>query len=145
MIARVWRGATRLKDADRYHEHLLATGVRDYRATPRNRGVYVLRRSHAGAAEFVIVTFWDSMDAVRHFAGPDPERAVYYPEDALFLLTMEPNVAHYEVLPEQPVGAKPKRVESGLAMDFAGALAGVTFHASGVPPAAGWTASLGAR
>lgn len=100
MIARIWRGVTRLKDADRYYAYLLETGVRDYRAVPGNRGVHVLRRVHAGAAEFVIVTFWDSMAAIRRFAGADPEQAVYYPKDAVFLLTMETRVSHFEVLSE---------------------------------------------
>lgn len=129
MIARIWRGATRLKDAERYHAYLLETGVRDYRATPGNRGVHVLRRAHAGAAEFIIVTFWDSMDAIRRFAGPDVERAVYYPEDAVYLLTMERAVAHYEVLPESAGQPFPAAALSGLAMDFSGALAGSTCRA----------------
>jgi len=44
------------------------------------------------------VTMWESMDAVRAFAGDDPERAVYYPEDDEYLLEREPTVSHYEVL-----------------------------------------------
>jgi hypothetical protein len=41
---------------------------------------------------------WDSFDAVRRFAGDDIERAVYYPEDKEYLLSLEPNVEHYDVL-----------------------------------------------
>jgi hypothetical protein len=41
---------------------------------------------------------WDSLDAIRAFAGPDVERAKYYPEDEAFLLELEPTVMHYEVL-----------------------------------------------
>jgi hypothetical protein len=44
------------------------------------------------------VSLWESVDAIRKFAGPDIERAVYYPEDKEFLLELEPNVTHYEVL-----------------------------------------------
>ena len=44
MIARHWHGRVRAADADTYHTYLLRTGVPDLRATPGNRGVYVLRR-----------------------------------------------------------------------------------------------------
>ena len=50
-----------------------------------------------GAAEFSLLTLWDSMDAIRRFAGDEPERAKYYPEDPSFLLEMPPYVDHYEV------------------------------------------------
>jgi hypothetical protein len=46
----------------------------------------------------VLITWWDDYDAIKSFAGPDPERAVYYPEDDDFLLEKEPNVTHYEVV-----------------------------------------------
>jgi len=72
--------------------------VEGYRATKGNRGVFVLRRLEGERAEFLLVTLWDSFDAIRAFAGPDPERAVYYPADKDFLLKLEPTVAHYEVL-----------------------------------------------
>ena len=50
-------------------------------------------------AEYVLITLWDDMDAVRWFAGPDPEKAVYYPEDDRYFAEEErrPTVAHYEV------------------------------------------------
>ena len=98
MIARAWHGTTRATDAEAYAEFLNRTGVKDYRATPGNRGVYVLRRVSGDRAHFLLLTLWDSLDAVRKFAGPDAEKAVYYPEDQQFLLAMEPHVTHYEVL-----------------------------------------------
>ncbi len=79
-------------------EFLKESGLKDYRATPGNRGVYVLRRIEGGRADFVLISLWESMEAVRRFAGPDVERAVYYPRDKDFLLEFEPKVAHYEVL-----------------------------------------------
>jgi len=54
--------------------------------------------STAKRAEFLFVSLWESVDAICKFAGPDIERAVYYPEDKEFLLELEPNVTHYEVL-----------------------------------------------
>ena len=100
MIARLWRGRTRADQGEAYREYLFATGVRSCRKTPGNRGVYVLRRVHEGVAEFVFISLWESREAIRAFAGENLERAVYFPEDARFLLEMEPNVTHFEVFAE---------------------------------------------
>jgi heme-degrading monooxygenase HmoA len=97
MIARVWRGITEADKADEYLDYLRATGVEATRGTPGNRGVRILRRVGEGRAEFVFTSFWDSLDAIRAFAGRDIERAVYYPKDTEYLLELEPTVAHYEV------------------------------------------------
>lgn len=98
MIARTWHGRVRATDADAYHAYLLSTGVADLRATPGNRGVYVLRRIEGEEAHFVLMSLWDSRDAIRAFAGEDIERARYYPEDATYLLELEPTVTHYDVM-----------------------------------------------
>lgn len=100
MIARSWRGATRAADADAYLEYLHATGLSEYRSTPGNRGVIALRRTVDGKAEFLLVSFWESMDAVRGFAGDDVERAVFYPEDDRFLVERDLHVTHYDVVYE---------------------------------------------
>lgn len=57
----------------------------------------ILSRIVDDRAEFVFTSRWDSWEAIRRFAGPEPEKAVYYPEDKAFLLALEPRVAHYEV------------------------------------------------
>ena len=98
MIARTWRGLTRAADKDTYYEYLRKTGLPGYRATKGNQGVWVLRRVADGKAEFLLISLWESWDAIKAFAGPDFERAVYYPEDRKFLLELEPHVRHYEVL-----------------------------------------------
>jgi heme-degrading monooxygenase HmoA len=98
MIARTWHGVVLTEDADAYHAYLLRTGVPDYRTTPGNEGVYVLRRAEGERTHFLLLTFWASWDAVRAFAGDDVERARYYPEDRRYLLELEPTVTHYEVL-----------------------------------------------
>lgn len=98
MIARTWRGWTRAEDAERYLEYLHQTGLAAYQATPGNRGVTALRRIEDGRAEFLLVTLWDSMEAVRGFAGADPDRAVFYPEDDRFLVARDEHVTHYEVI-----------------------------------------------
>jgi heme-degrading monooxygenase HmoA len=102
MIARIWRGRTRAADAEAYTAFLERTGLADYRATPGNAGALVLRRLEDDTAEFVLVSFWRDIDSIRSFAGPDPERAFYYPEDDAFLLGKEPHVKHYEVAGGDP-------------------------------------------
>ena len=98
MIARTWHGRVPAAKADAYHEYLLRTGVADYARTAGNRGVYVLRRREGEVADFLLITHWDSVEAIKGFAGEDYERARYYPEDDDFLLEREPFVTHYEVL-----------------------------------------------
>jgi heme-degrading monooxygenase HmoA len=102
MIARIWRGVTPAAKADEYLKFLERVAVKDYSEVPGNRGVHFLRRFKGDQAEFVLITFWDSFDAIRQFAGPDYEKAVYYPEDPDFLLVMEPNVTHYDLFSYQP-------------------------------------------
>ena len=81
MIARTWRGSTSAEDADRYLAYLNETGLKEYWATPGNRGVLGFRRIVDGRAEFLLVTLWETAEAVRAFAGDEPEKAVFYPED----------------------------------------------------------------
>jgi heme-degrading monooxygenase HmoA len=106
MVVRIWHGVTAAAKADEYLDYLRATGVPDYRGTEGNRGVYVLRRIEDDRAHFLTVSFWESIEAIKRFAGSNPERARYYPEDEVFLLDFEPTVEHYKVLsgPRRPPG-----------------------------------------
>ena len=98
MIARVWHGRTRAADAKVYAEYLYRSGIPDYRRTPGNQGAWVLRRLEGDVAHFITLTFWESRDAIKAFAGADIEVARYYPEDKRYLLEFEPTVTHYDVL-----------------------------------------------
>ena len=98
MIARTWSGAVRAADADAYLDYLDAVGTPGYTAVPGNRGVLTLRRLVGDRAEFLMVSFWESEDAIRAFAGPDLTRAVFYPEDERFLVARDEHVTHYEVV-----------------------------------------------
>jgi heme-degrading monooxygenase HmoA len=98
LIARVWHGVTPTAKADAYTGYLERTGARACRATPGNRGVYVLRRTQGDETEFTFISLWESFDAIRHFAGDDYEKAHYYPEDSDYLLDLEPFVLHYDVV-----------------------------------------------
>jgi len=97
MIARQWHGAVLVERADAYLRYLEETGIPDSKATPGNRGVFVLTRREGKVAHFVFLSLWESLDAIRAFAGDDVEKARYYPEDRDFLLELEPTVTHYEV------------------------------------------------
>ncbi len=98
MIVRIWHGVTPESKADAYLNYLKATGLKEYRATEGNRGVQFLRKISAGRAEFLTVSYWESYDAIRKFAGEDIDQPVYFPEDKEYLLEFEPKVVHYEVL-----------------------------------------------
>jgi heme-degrading monooxygenase HmoA len=98
MIARTWRGATKAQDGEAYLEYLHRTGFAEYRKTPGNRGVLGLRRIVNDRAEFLLVSLWESEEAIRQFAGSDIEKAVFYPEDERFLVDRDNHVSHYEVV-----------------------------------------------
>jgi heme-degrading monooxygenase HmoA len=98
MIARTWRGATRAEDAEAYLDYLHVTGLAEYRKIEGNRGVLALRRIRDRQAEFLLVSLWESEQAIRQFAGADIDRAVFYPEDERFLVERDNHVNQYEVV-----------------------------------------------
>jgi heme-degrading monooxygenase HmoA len=73
------------------------TGIPGYAGTPGNRGAWMLRRDSDDRTEFFMFTLWDSIEAIRAFAGEDYERAVFYPEDDRYLIEREEISTHYEV------------------------------------------------
>ena len=101
MIARIWNGAVRQEDGDAYAAYIGETGLAGYLATPGNRGAWLLRRDDGDRTEFVTFTLWDSLDAIRAFAGDDVETAVYYPEDDRYLVERDLTVKHYDVTTEE--------------------------------------------
>jgi len=107
MIARIWQGRTHPGMGKSYLAYLLETGVKEYRATEGFRDLIMLTRDIGDITEYVLITFWESMEAVRLFAGPEPERAVYYPEDDRYFPEEErrPYVPHYEVCEARAVGS----------------------------------------
>src|SRR5436190_13677235 len=97
MIARIWRGVVQTTDADEYADYINETGFAEYGRTPGNRGAYLLRRDADGTTEFLTLSLWDGVEAIRAFAGDDIEAAVLYPEDERYLVGGESSIAHYEV------------------------------------------------
>jgi heme-degrading monooxygenase HmoA len=98
MIARIWRGITPAERADDYVASLEGNLLRDCASTPGNRGISVLRRAQGEQCEIVLISLWDSLEAMRAYAGQNPERSVYYPEDEAYLLELEPLVRLYDVV-----------------------------------------------
>ena len=97
MIARIWKGAVRRPDGDDYARYMRETGLAAYARTPGNQGVWMLRRDVGERTEFVMFTLWDSLEAVRAFAGDDYETAVFYPEDERLLVERDLTATHYQV------------------------------------------------
>jgi heme-degrading monooxygenase HmoA len=98
VIARLWRGAAAdRRNAQAYVRHLRADVVPELAAIPGYREVRLLRREEGGRTEFLVMTLWDSMDAIRRFAGENPERAVVEPEARAVLADYDDFVRHYEV------------------------------------------------
>ena len=97
MIARVWRGSTLPVNAERYVAHLREKTFPGLRAIRGHRGAYVLRRPAAGSVDFTVVTLWDSLDAIRQFAGGDPEAAVVPDEARMLLASYDERALHWEV------------------------------------------------
>ena len=98
MIARIWRGVVRLEDAEEYGDYIRETGFTAYGETAGNRGAWMLRRDEDDRTEFLTFSLWDSVEAVKAFAGDDIEAAVYYPEDERYLIERDATVKHYEVV-----------------------------------------------
>jgi heme-degrading monooxygenase HmoA len=97
MIVRIWRGWTRPEDAEAYASYIEETGIAAYRATPGNQRAYLMSRRDGDGTEFLTISFWDSEESIRQFAGEDIEAAVFYPEDDRFLVDRETFVRHYQV------------------------------------------------
>ncbi len=97
MITRIWRGWTRSEDTDAYAEYIIRTGIAEYKATPGNRGAYLISRPDGERTEFLTVSFWDDHESIAAFAGEDIDQAVFYPEDDAFLIDRETTVKHFQV------------------------------------------------
>jgi hypothetical protein len=97
MILRTWRGWTGSKDTEAYADYILGTGIAEYKATPGNRGAYIVSRPDGDRTEFLTISLWDGLESIAGFAGDDIEQAVFYPEDDEFLVDRETTVSHFVV------------------------------------------------
>ena len=100
MIVRMWHGMVKASKADKYAEFMKERAVPDYSSVDGLKKLLFLRNVESDVAHFLLVTYWDSMEAVKKFAGERPEKAKYYPEDDDFLLEKEETSALYDVFYE---------------------------------------------
>ena len=97
MIARVWWGWTNAENADAYEKLLKEVVYPGLRDLDGYRGGYILRQEGQEEVEFVTVNLFESLEAVKAFAGTDYEAPVFEPEARRLLSRVEPIARHYEV------------------------------------------------
>jgi heme-degrading monooxygenase HmoA len=98
-ILRKWSARIRTADEEEYVAYIAQTGLEEYGKTPGNLGFQMLMRTLGdGVSEVTTLSWWRDMEAVRGFAGDNPEVAVYYPEDDRFLLDRPEFVEHHRVV-----------------------------------------------
>ena len=97
MIARHWRGWTKLENEESYESLLKTKVLPQLREIPGYGGGYLLRSDGAEESEFVVINLFDSLEAVREFAGPNYSVPVFEPEAKALLSRFEPEANHYEV------------------------------------------------
>lgn len=112
MIARTWRASADRERRDAYPEHFRCRVVPELRAVAGFLGADLLSRDSADTVEFTVVTRWESMDAIRRFAGDDPERAVVDPEAAAVLRRFDRRVTHDEIVEQvEPQAPRPSAID----------------------------------
>jgi hypothetical protein len=97
MIARTWRGFATPANADAYENFLKQHIFPQLRAIKGHRGVELLRRDLPHESEFLVINYFDSIEAVKRFAGEDYTVPVFEPEARLLLSRIENEAYHYEV------------------------------------------------
>jgi heme-degrading monooxygenase HmoA len=98
VVARMWHGRTLTSKADEYYVYLKQAGIDKIEAIKGNLGAQVLRRTDGNTTEFTVISYWDSREAIKQFAGDDIEKTHFLPKDPQYLLELEPKVKHFDVL-----------------------------------------------
>ncbi|MGA2962088.1 MAG: antibiotic biosynthesis monooxygenase [Candidatus Korobacteraceae bacterium] len=97
MIARIWHGYTKPEHADAYEAMLKPELLPGISKVKGYKSSYLLRRKHEDEVEFITIMLWDSIDAIRAFAGADYETSVVPEERRKYLIRHDAKAAHYEV------------------------------------------------
>ena len=95
-IARIWRGRTTRAKADAYAAYLYEYGIKPLRE--KALAVELLREDRTEETEFVTISYWESVEAMSRFAGPDPRRIHHLERDAEFLVELPRAVQILEIL-----------------------------------------------
>ncbi len=97
MIARVWHGRPPAAKAEDYRKYLFEAGVQAIAKLPGNRGVKMLAGIAGETGDFTVISFWDSIDAIKGYAGEDYTKVHDLPRDSEFLIDHEKLVRHYHL------------------------------------------------
>jgi heme-degrading monooxygenase HmoA len=97
LIARIWKGWTKAEDADAYEKLLRDVVYPGLKQIAGYQGGYILRQEHSDETEFVTVNLFESLEAVKAFAGSEYEVPVFEPEARRLLSKVEPIARHYDV------------------------------------------------
>jgi hypothetical protein len=117
VIGRLWHGWTKPEDADAYERLLRDAVLPALREIDGYEGGFVMRRGDGNLVEFAVLNLFDSLDAVRAFAGDDYEVPVFEPAARRLLARIEPIARHYEMRAQvepapQPSVPRPDRLSS---------------------------------
>jgi len=97
-IARVWHGRTPAAKAEEYLQYLTDSGIKKMEALPGNLGCQIFRRTENGVTEFTVISYWESRESIKQWAGAEIEKTRYLDKDKEYLLELEPTVKHFEVV-----------------------------------------------
>lgn len=107
MVLRMWRARSTAEKSAKYVDHVTKKVFPLLCSIEGHRGAYLLQRVLDNAIEFVMLTLWESMEAVRRFAGPKTEKAVVDPDAQAVLTAFDESATHYQVVHHVDVAAKP--------------------------------------
>jgi heme-degrading monooxygenase HmoA len=96
-VARMWHGRVPDARAAEYETYLRREGIAKLEAIPHNLGVDLFTRSRDGVTEFIVISYWRSLDDIKAYAGADIEKTHNLPRDKEFLIELEPTVRHFTV------------------------------------------------
>jgi heme-degrading monooxygenase HmoA len=97
MVARIWHGRTAAEKADEYRQYLFDAGIKKIASLPGNRGVQMMMSRRPNEAEFIVVSYWDSIEAIKGYAGENYTQVHDLPRDKEFLIDREPLVRHLDL------------------------------------------------
>ena len=98
MIARIWHGSTKPENADAYESMLKPELLPGLSQVAGFRGSYLLRRPNGDEVEFITVILWESLEALKAFAGADYEASIIPEERRRYLSRHDDRAAHFEVV-----------------------------------------------
>jgi heme-degrading monooxygenase HmoA len=95
MVVRVWRGQATRENAPKYYRHVTGKVFPELKGLAGHKGAFLLQRETGAGVEFLAVTLWESLEAIRAFAGPDAEVAVVEPAAQAVLADFDGFARHF--------------------------------------------------